>query len=218
MLTSRHIMETVMATCCLLRVVYVKTTLRRRGGGRGQRWIKKRGRGALICAARTCRGGETIRFVMRGRSVTKRAWVVSGWARMREMRKREALSPCAFRHTHIHTHTHILPRSSVNAVGTRYPILHTFITHSWAWQKPLPHRPWAQTHTHANTHTSTHTYSTWTHTRTHTHIYCMCAHPHTQPRDSVLPNTHHWVYTHSFIFSATLTVNICKWQQHTVNE
>lgn len=34
---------------------------------------KEEGRGALIRTARTCRGGETIRFVMRGSSVTERA-------------------------------------------------------------------------------------------------------------------------------------------------
>lgn len=34
---------------------------------------KKEGRGALIRTARICRGGETIRFVMRGSSVTERA-------------------------------------------------------------------------------------------------------------------------------------------------
>ena len=39
---------------------------------------RKRGRAALIRGARTCRGGETIRFVMRGRTVTERAWGVSG--------------------------------------------------------------------------------------------------------------------------------------------
>lgn len=39
---------------------------------------KKEGRGALIRTARTCRGGETIRFVMRGSSVTERAWGASG--------------------------------------------------------------------------------------------------------------------------------------------
>lgn len=43
---------------------------------------------------------------MRGSSVTERAWGVSGWARMREMRKREALSCCAFRIPHIHVHKH----------------------------------------------------------------------------------------------------------------
>lgn len=76
------------------------------GGRRRQRGIrkKKEGSGTLIRTARTCRGGETIRFVMRGSSVTERAWGVSGWARMREMRKREVLSCCALRILHIHKH------------------------------------------------------------------------------------------------------------------
>lgn len=39
---------------------------------------EKEGRVALIRTARTCRGGETIRFVMRGSSVTERALGVSG--------------------------------------------------------------------------------------------------------------------------------------------
>lgn len=67
---------------------------------------KKEGRGALIRTARTCRRGETIRFVMRGSSVTKRAWDVSGWARMREMRKAEG-ARCSFRIPHMHCYTHL---------------------------------------------------------------------------------------------------------------
>lgn len=67
---------------------------------------KKEGRGALIHTARTCRRGETIRFVMRGSSVTKRAWDVSGWARMREMRKGEG-ARCSFRIPHMHCYTHL---------------------------------------------------------------------------------------------------------------
>lgn len=54
---------------------------KRKAGEEDKGGTKKRekgGRGALIRAARTCRGGETIRFVMRSRSVTERAWGVSG--------------------------------------------------------------------------------------------------------------------------------------------
>lgn len=185
MLTSRHIMETVMATCCLFRVAHVKTTLRRRGG-RGQRWIKKRGRGALICAARTCRGGETIRFVMRGRSVTKRAWVVSGWARMREMRKREALSPCAFRHTH--THTFCRGAVLMQWAPGSSSCTHSSLTHG-PDRSPCPtgHGP---RHTHTQTHTRPHTHTVREHTHAHTHTYTVCVRTHTHNPETAFCLTH----------------------------
>lgn len=63
-------------------------------------------------------------------------------------------TPLLLRHTARHTRTQWMAKSSQCSWHLVPLSAHTFITQSWAWQNPLPHRPWT-THTHKHTRTFT---------------------------------------------------------------
>lgn len=55
-------------------------------------------------------------------------------------------------HARTHARTHAQPVERSQCSWHLVPLAaHTFITQSWDWQNPLPHRPWVHTYTQAYT-------------------------------------------------------------------
>ena len=160
---------------------------------------------------------------MRGSSVTERAWGVSGWARMREMRKREVLSR-RIPNMHVHRRTLICddtyPRTYMNLFMVMFTCtclkcrhMHIMFTLSISFS---PYR--MSTHAHTHTHTQTSTQSVWRRGVGAVGTWFPSLHTHSSlsrgPDRALCPTGHGSTHTHKY----THTFNTHAWTERESKE